>query len=177
MQRFIDLAIQNIRDISFEKGEVEEMIKFIDQANNVFVVGVGRSGFVAKAFAMRLMHLGYSVYVVGETITPRIGKGDLIIAISGSGETGYVVSVAKKAKELGAKVLAVTSSKTSALAKLSDLLITLKTVKNPDIAPLGTIFELTTMVFLDSLIAEIMERKKLKEKDLAKRHSIENEVV
>ncbi|MEM4155243.1 MAG: 6-phospho-3-hexuloisomerase [Archaeoglobaceae archaeon] len=180
MQRFIDLITENIRDLNFDRSKVEEVINSIDRAEKIFVVGIGRSGFVAKAFAMRLMHLGYRAFVVGETITPRIGKGDLLVAISGSGETGYVVAIAKKAKELGAKVIAVTSSQTSTLSKLSDLIILLKSKFGKEVAnlaPLGTIFELTAMVFFDSLIAEIMERKKLKEEDLAKRHSIENEVV
>lgn len=180
MQRFIDLITENIRNLNFERSNIEEMLNALDKAEKIFVVGIGRSGFVGKAFAMRLMHLGYRAFVVGETITPRIGKGDLLIAISGSGETGYVVAIAKKAKELGAKVIAVTSSQTSTLAKFSDLVILLKSKFGKEvanIAPLGTIFELTAMVFFDSIIAEIMERKKLKEEDLAKRHSIENEVI
>lgn len=180
MQRFIDVITENIRNLNFDRSKIEEILNAFDRAENIFVIGIGRSGFVARAFAMRLMHLGYRVFVMGETITPRIEKKDLLIAISGSGETGYVVAVAKKAKELGAKVIAVTSSQTSTLAKISDLFIVLKSKFGKEvanIAPLGTIFELTAMVFFDSLIAEIMEKKKLKEEDLAKRHSIENEVV
>ncbi|MCS7143501.1 MAG: 6-phospho-3-hexuloisomerase [Archaeoglobaceae archaeon] len=180
MQRFIDLIAENIRNLNFERSKIDKMIEELDKADGIFVVGVGRSGFVARAFAMRLMHLGYRAFVIGETITPRIEKKDTLIAISGSGETGYVVAIAKKAKELGAKVIAITSSQTSTLAKLSDLSIPLKSKFGKEIAniaPLGTIFELTAMVFFDSIIAEIMERKKLKEEDLAKRHSIENEVV
>lgn len=156
------------------------MIESFDKSRSIFVVGIGRSGLVARAFAMRLMHLGYSTFVFGETITPRIGKGDLLLAISGSGETGYVVAIAKKAKELGAKVVAITSSQNSTLARLSDLTVLIKSKFGKEIAniaPLGTVFELTSMLFFDSLIAEIMERKKLREEDLAKRHSIENEVI
>lgn len=180
MQRFIDIIIENIRSLNLEKSKVNEFIALLDASNAIFVLGIGRSGFVARAFSMRLMHLGFRSFVVGETITPRIGKGDLLIAISGSGETGYVVAFSKKAKDLGAKVIGVTSSDNSSLAKLSDLVIVLKSKFGKEIAniaPLGTIFELTAMIFFDSMVAEIMERKKLKEEDLAKRHSIENEVV
>ncbi|MDD4570327.1 MAG: SIS domain-containing protein, partial [Tepidanaerobacteraceae bacterium] len=59
----------------------------IINANKIFVAGQGRSGFAVKSFAMRLMHIGYDVYVVGETVTPNIEKGDLLIIGSGSGET------------------------------------------------------------------------------------------
>ncbi len=180
MDRFIGLMTENIQSLNLDRAKIDEMIESFDKSKAIFVVGIGRSGLVARAFAMRLMHLGYSTFVFGETITPRIGKDDLLLAISGSGETGYVVAIARKAKELGAKVIAVTSSQNSTLAKLSDLAILLKSKFGKEIAniaPLGTVFELTSMVFFDSLIAEIMERKKLKEEDLAKRHSIENEVI
>jgi len=67
----------------------------------IFVVGAGRSGLVARAFAMRLMHLGFSVHVVGETTTPRMDPGDLLIVISGSGETLYPATIAGEAKKIG----------------------------------------------------------------------------
>jgi 6-phospho-3-hexuloisomerase len=180
MDRFIGFMIENFRSLSFDRTTINEMIESFDKSRSIFVVGIGRSGLVARSFAMRLMHLGYSTFVFGETITPRIGKGDLLLAISGSGETGYVVAIAKKAKELGAKVIAITSSQNSTLARLSDLTVPIKSKFGKEIAniaPLGTVFELTSMLFFDSLIAEIMERKKLREEDLAKRHSIENEVI
>ncbi|MDK2796290.1 MAG: 6-phospho-3-hexuloisomerase [Archaeoglobaceae archaeon] len=180
MDRFMEIITENLRDLKIQRELIDKMIESFEEAKAIFVVGIGRSCLAGKAFAMRLMHLGYSTFVFGETITPRIGKGDLLVAISGSGETGYVVAIARKSKELGAKVIAVTSSQNSTLAKLSDMVIQLKIKFGKEfsnIAPLGTLFELTSMVFFDSLIAEIMERKKLKEEDLARRHSIENEVV
>lgn len=179
MDKFIGLMVENFQSLSFDRSTIDEIIESLERSNAIFVVGIGRSGLVARAFAMRLMHLGYSTFVFGETITPRIGKGDLLLAISGSGETGYVVAIARKAKELGAKVIAITSSQNSTLAEISDLAILLKSKFGKEIAniaPLGTIFELTSMLFFDSIIAEIMERKKLNEGDLARRHSIENEV-
>ncbi|MEM0350656.1 MAG: SIS domain-containing protein, partial [Archaeoglobaceae archaeon] len=132
-----------------------------------------------KAFAMRLMHLGYTAFVIGETITPRIGNGDLLIAISGSGETPYVLGLVKKAKELGAKTVAITSNPESRISKISDFTIVLKRKFGKEvskIAPLGTIFELTALLFLEGIVAEIMEKKNINEEDLARRHSIENEV-
>lgn len=159
--------------------QIEEMIKTIEAAKNIFVMGAGRSGFIAKAFAMRLMHLGYGVYVVGETVTPRIGKDDILIAISGSGETTSVVSISRKAKEIiGSKLVAVTRNEDSTLAKMSDVVVLLKANVNTQneeltrIAPLGTMFELTAMIFLDGLIAELMGFKELTEKDLKERHAV-----
>jgi 6-phospho-3-hexuloisomerase len=143
-------------------------------------MGAGRSGFVAKSFAMRLMHLGYSVYVVGETVTPKIKKQDLLIAISGSGETTSVLNIAMKAKSIvGSKIAVLTSNKNSSLAKLSDVVVLLKgkvkTEKDDKIArlaPLGTMFELTSMIFLDALVAELLSLRGLDEENLRERHAI-----
>lgn len=69
-----------------DEDAINEFEDIIMNSKNVFVIGAGRSGLAAKAFAMRLMHLGISSYVVGETISPAIYDDDCIIAISGSGE-------------------------------------------------------------------------------------------
>lgn len=52
--------------------QIDQTTKLIIKNKRIFVLGSGRSGFAAKGFAMRLMHIGYQVYVVGETITPSI---------------------------------------------------------------------------------------------------------
>jgi 6-phospho-3-hexuloisomerase len=87
----------------------------------VFVTGEGRSGLVARCFAMRLMHLGVPAHVVGGTTTPAFGEGDLLIAVSGSGETDLTCAVARLAKEAGGRVAAVTASDRSPLASAADL--------------------------------------------------------
>ncbi len=180
--KFLDTVENHIRNIKkdLDLAKVQELIDAIEDARSIFVMGAGRSGFVAKAFAMRLMHLGYNVYVVGETVTPRIKKEDLLIAISGSGETTSVVNISRKAKELiGSKLVAITQNKDSTLAKMSDIVVLLKgktkIEKNDEIAriaPLGTMFELTALIFLDGLIAELMKIKNLTEKDLEARHAV-----
>ena len=73
-------------------------------------MGAGRSGLVAKAFAMRLMHLGFQAFVVGETITPSLSKGDIMVIFSGSGRTKTVADIAETAKEIGAKICLITSN-------------------------------------------------------------------
>ena len=172
-----------------DEENVEKFEDIIIEADNVFVTGAGRSGLAAKAFAMRLMHLGVSAYVVGETISPAINNGDCIIAISGSGETNTIVSAAKIAKNRGSKVLAVTSYPESTLGKLADtcLLVKGRTMQEVDdenymkrqiygnytsLTPLGTAFELTTLVFLDAIVSELMEKMHQTESDLKARHTV-----
>ena len=172
-----------------DEESVDEFENIIINANNIFVTGAGRSGLAAKAFAMRLMHLGLSSFVVGETISPAINADDCIIAISGSGETNTIVSAAKIAKNRGSKVLAVTSYPESTLGQLADgyLFVKGRTKKEVDdenymkrqihgnytsLTPLGTAFELTTLVFLDAVVSELMEKMEQTESDLKARHTV-----
>ncbi|WP_407411663.1 6-phospho-3-hexuloisomerase [Methanobrevibacter sp.] len=180
--------IESAQDFLDEKA-IDEFEDVIINAKNVFVTGAGRSGLAAKAFAMRLMHLGLSAYVVGETISPAINEGDCIIAISGSGETNTIVSAANIAKNRGSKVLAVTSYPDSTLGQLADgyLFVKGRTKQEVDdenymkrqihgnytsLTPLGTAFELTTLVFLDAIVSELMEKMEQTESDLKARHTV-----
>ncbi|MEM0024394.1 MAG: 6-phospho-3-hexuloisomerase [Thermofilaceae archaeon] len=174
-----------------DRQQVLKMLEILLEAKNsgakVLIVGAGRSGLVGKAFAMRLMHLGFNVYVLGETITPAVSKGDLVIAISGSGTTQIVVSVAEAAKTMGAYVLAVTSFPDSPLAKVSDHVVRIpgrtKVSKEVDyfarqvlgiyepLAPLGTLFEDAAMVFFDGVVVALMRALGVNEEYLMARHA------
>lgn len=169
--------------------QIEKMVEMMEKAidKRILIIGVGRSGLIGKSFAMRLMHLGFNVYVMGETITPAIGKGDLIIAISGSGTTKLVVTAAEIAKEVGAKILAVTSHPDSVLGNIADHIVQIKgrtkLAKEKDyflrqisgvhepLAPLGTMFEISVSVFLDSIIAEVINELGKTEEELRKKHA------
>jgi 6-phospho-3-hexuloisomerase len=176
-------VIQSIEDV-----EIERMIDFIvDHIDyKILLLGTGRSGFVGRAFALRLMHLGFNVYVSGETITPALNPEDLVLAISGSGTTTTVVAQAEVAKSVGSKVVAITSYNDSPLANMANEIIMVKgrtkidhdfdyerrqIAGEYDNAPLGTMFELSVMVLLDSMIADLMHRLGASEIDLRKRHA------
>ncbi|MEM2117970.1 MAG: 6-phospho-3-hexuloisomerase [Candidatus Bathyarchaeia archaeon] len=171
--------------------EVERLIELLLQAKDrkIFIVGMGRSGFVARAFALRLMNLGFHVYFLGETITPAAEKGDILIAISGTGATKMVLTAGSAAKEIGATVIAITSFPESQLGQIADHVVTIKGrtktgwPKEEDylarqiigerepLTPLGSVFENNCMVFLDSLVVELMHRLGTTEEDLKRRHA------
>jgi 6-phospho-3-hexuloisomerase len=151
-------------------------------ARRIYVAGAGRSGFIAKAFGLRLLHLGLDVYVVGETITPAFRSGDTLVVFSGSGETHSMVSIAETAKELGGKVCIITSSPDSKISKIADCLVNLGDLTgyyrkdkksfeirqltgeyrsvNSAFAPLGTLFETLALIFSDAVISALIEEKK-----------------
>ena len=187
----IEAIIDNIHDAEeyLVEEDIANFIEIITTEDNIFVTGAGRSGLAAKAFAMRLMHLGLSSYVVGETISPAINAGDCILAISGSGETNTIVTAAKISKKRGAKVLALTSYPESSLGQLADGIIHVKGRTKVEVddenylkrqikgnytslTPLGTAFELTSLVFLDGLVSELMETMGKTEQDLKNRHTV-----
>ena len=91
---------RTLTNVSAEEGE--KLAQLVLNAGKILVAGAGRSGFAVKAFAMRLMHMGFDAYVVNETVTPNIEPGDVLVVGSGSGETGSLVVMAQKAKKIGA---------------------------------------------------------------------------
>ncbi|MCD6512209.1 MAG: SIS domain-containing protein [Thermoplasmata archaeon] len=176
MTKFED-AIKHItgrieKMINIDEKTLEKIITLFFNANNIFVYGAGRSGLVAKAFAIRLVHLGFPAFVIGETITKPVKKGDLVVLISGSGETIPVTMSAEIARRLGAKLISITANPDSHIARFADLPVILKMdEKNAELAPLGTLFEVSAWVFLDGIIAELMARKGETEDSMRGRHA------
>ena len=66
-------------------AQFDAAVTRLQNARRIFVVGAGRSGLALRMSAMRLMHLGFDVHVVGEVTAPAISKGDVLLAASGSG--------------------------------------------------------------------------------------------
>ncbi len=172
-------------------GQVDRMAEVLvdlyHKKGKVLVMGAGRSGLVGKAFAMRLLHLGFNSYVLGETIVPSISRGDVAVAISGSGRTGLIVEAADAAKKVGAYVIAITTYPESPLGQLADLVVMVpgrsKVSKMDDyfarqilglhepLAPLGTLFEDTAMLLLDGVIYYLMMRLNVTEDEMRNRHA------
>ncbi|MFA7428341.1 MAG: 6-phospho-3-hexuloisomerase, partial [Mesotoga sp.] len=72
----LDLVIDEIKSVlaGVTDESIEELSGSILEAKRVFLFAMGRSGLAIKAFAMRLMHLGLKVHVVGEVTSPSLGE-------------------------------------------------------------------------------------------------------
>ncbi|PQV43043.1 6-phospho-3-hexuloisomerase [Methanohalophilus euhalobius] len=184
----MELMADHIKDIAqrLDKESIKKTIEYIMNADSIFITGAGRSGLVGKAFAMRLMHLGFTSYVVGESTTPAVHKNDVVIAISGSGETRSVSDLGRIAKDIGATLITVTSNKDSTLGHISDATLEIHGRSKEDaggylerhmrgeyshLTPLGTSFEISSLVFLDALVAELIFITGASEADLKSRHA------
>jgi 6-phospho-3-hexuloisomerase len=176
MKQSVDYIIDSMKK-TFEV-EIEGTDKFVDyviSSRKIFIYGVGRSGLIAKAFAIRLVQMGLEVYFIGETITPIVEEGHLVIIVSYTGETMSATQTANIVRRVGARVVAITANANSKLAGASNLVILIHPPKDDErkrLAPLGTLFEDATLVYLDSIVAMLMEKLGLSEGAMRKRHAI-----
>lgn len=168
---------RKIKDILsyVDQEDIKKAVNLFFKANHIFVYGAGRSGLVAKAFAIRLVHLGFQSFVIGETITVPVQKGDLVVIVSGSGETIPAVMTAEIGNNLGAKVISITGKKDSDIAKFADITLYVSANCNEEqrkqFAPLGTLFEASVWILLDGMIADLLDKKNESEETMRKRHA------
>ena len=171
-------------DQEIDDDQIFEVVEaLVDFEQTVFLTGLGRSGKKAECFAVRLRNLGYDVRVLRETTTPPVKKGDLFIVVSRSGE--HETKKAATAKDIGAKVIAVTSNIKSTLARTAhikfiipdrskkidtSLSYTEIRMRGEPVLPLGTGFEDFAMVVLDSIAIQLAVMQGKAEKDLEKGH-------
>lgn len=149
-----------------DDAAVDKLVGILLESEVIFTAGAGRSGQLLRCAAMRLMHFGKRVYVVGEMVTPAIRKGDLLLMVSGSGETGSLVSMANKAKSIGAKIALVSANPDSTISRLADVYVRIfapspkASFKDyvESMQPMGNMFEQGSFLFLDAVVMEMMAR-------------------
>jgi len=146
------------------------LAEMLPHARRTFVTGAGRSGLVARSFGMRLMHAGLPVSIPGETITPAAGAGDLLVAISCTGQTGITGYIARRARQLGARVLVLTAEPDSPLAADSDKVVLLPAA-DPDIVLRAAVFEHAASLCLDAVFNVLSDRLKLDLSEFRRHHA------
>jgi len=158
------LANLNLKDIS-------GLAKRIHRAKRIFLMGSGRTGLVVEMFAMRLTQLGLPVFIASRSTTPALEKIDLLILVSGSGETEPILSAASKASKIGAETFVVTQNEESSLGKLvQDPFIIPSPPENTKVLN-GTLFEMALLISLDAVVAELLTLTGQKFEDMSIRHA------
>lgn len=168
-------------NVEFEDdNQLAEFVMIIQEANHIFLAGVGRSGVAIRGFCNRLMHLGLSVSLVGDITNPHTKEGDLLIVGSGSGETESLVSMAKKAKKADVKIALVTMDPQSSIGQLADLIVVLPGVSPKleksgmeitSIQPMGSAFEQIQFLTYDGVVLELMNQLKETTDTMYQRHA------
>ena len=165
-------ALADLNPLSLERA-VDEL----RQAKSIFVLGAGRSGLALRMTAMRLMHLGLTVHIVGEVTTPAIGREDVLLVASGSGTTEALVRSARTAIDVGAAVITLTTATKSPLANISSVLIEVPAAEKLDRAATksvqyaGSLFEQAVVTIGDALFHSLWMRSGQTADDLWPRHA------
>lgn len=168
---------QTLDSVSNEKASA--FVDLIDSADEIFCAGAGRSGFMIRGFAMRLMHMGKKSYMVGETCTPNITKDGVLVICSGSGSTKSLVNHANVAKKVGARIALITIDPNSPIAQMADVVVEIsapspKSAKEgqiKSIQPMGSLFEQSEGLFMDASILLLMEKNHMDSDTMFGRHA------
>lgn len=169
----IESAIQSV-----DQNALEMLVKDIQGAEDVFLIGVGRVMMSLEAICKRLTHLGISAHCVGDITEPALKKNDLLIVGSGSGESIIPVAIAKKAKEFGAKIVHIGSNPNGCISQYSDYMVRIPVqtrlylpdeVKSQQI--MTSLFEQSLLILGDIIAQIIADDKKLDFKELWRYHA------
>lgn len=154
---------------------IARAVEILSRAPQTFVYGAGRSGIVGRAFAMRLVQTGLRAFVIGESVTPIVQRGDAVFILSGQGESFSSIQTANIVRREGAELIVVTGQPGSKLAHTASLLIPLPFPEEPErprLAPLGTLFESASLRLTDALVAELIAARGESEASMRRRHAI-----
>lgn len=160
-----------------DPGALARFADLISTAPRIFVLGAGRSGLALRMTAMRLMHLGLTVHVVGEVTTPAIGAGDVLLTASGSGTTGGIVRAAETAVSVGALVATITTAADSPLAQLSTATVIIPAAAKLDRSGsasaqyAGSLFEQCVVLVGDAVFDALWQRSGISADELWPRHA------
>ena len=172
-RRALSMMAKHVQEVvnSIGDDEITTLLDTINSANRVYLVGVGKTGLVAKSFAMSLLRADKEAFVVGESLMPSPTMKDLIIAVSGSGESKYPIKTARLGNQLGSTVIAITSNTSSNLAQLANHVIYIPGRLPGDVDPdykvqlldattgglVGALFEVGTTLFFNAIASVLQE--------------------
>jgi len=154
---------------------VARAVDLLTRAPSIFVYGAGRSGIIGRAFAMRLVQAGLRAYVIGESVTPIVQRGDAVIILSRSGESYSSMQTANIVRREGSELVVITARPTSKLAHAASILIAIDLPEDGErarLAPLGTLFESASLRLTDALIAALLVARGETEESMRGRHAI-----
>lgn len=161
-----------------DRSGIHALAELAMRGHRVFVTGEGRSGYLARAFAMRLMHLGTQVYFVGDTCTPAVASGDVMVAVSGSGATASTLRTMKAAAANGCQTVAVTSDPSSELATMADVVLHVpgatkhRRKGEPSTSqPLSSLFDQCVHIALDAVCLTIANSRRIDNATAVRAHA------
>lgn len=147
-----------------------------DCRGRVVLTGVGKSGLIAKKIAATFSSTGTPAIFVhaAEAAHGDLGAitpGDVVLALSSSGETDEIKQLIPNLRKVGVRIIAVTRSGQSALARASDVSLLIGRIR--EACPLGlapTTSSIASMALGDALATALLEKRGFCEEDFARLH-------
>lgn len=180
MKRLADEALEDLKRV-LQGVKARELSTFAHEllhAERIFVTGLGRTGLMARGFAMRLMHLGRRVFHVGDVITPAIGRGDVLVIATRTGRSKVLGHYTRMARRARARVAVITGDPRSPAARGAHAVLAIDDRRalrarrqRGRRLPLGSLFEQALLVVLDQVVLDLMDALHLGESDLAGLHT------
>ena len=169
----IDTVLSKVDD-----SQVDDLLASITDAKKIVTVGAGRVGMAVRGFSMRLGHLGFSAYMLGDATVPSISEGDLLVVGSGSGETQTIYDLVEIAKKNKAKIVLVTGNRDSRMGKLADVIVEVRAPSKTkkvegfiSVQPMTTLNEQCLGIFFDAVVLRLMEKLGETHETMWARHS------
>jgi 6-phospho-3-hexuloisomerase len=170
----LNLILAELQEVAdgIDRAQMARLVEVLRGAKRIFVAGMGRSGLMARALAMRLMHLKFDVHVVGDTTTPSLGRGDLLVCCSRYGRRRSLATFMAKAHEVGGKAALITMTKRTPLSRKADHVFLIPVGEDGrSRQPLGTVFEQSLLLYCDAVVVMAMARLRISERDMARQHT------
>lgn len=155
---------------------VETVKKILECRGKVVITGIGKTGLVGRKICATLASTGTKSMFMNSTEglhgdLGMVGKEDLVIAISNSGESDEIVSILPAIKNIGSYIIALTGNVNSRLAKASDLVVDvgIEVEGCPlNLAPMSS--TTSVLVFGDALAATLMKLRNFQPENFAMYH-------
>jgi arabinose-5-phosphate isomerase len=168
-------AVRRQLDGAFDQA-VELLVETFRQRGKVVVMGIGKSGNVGRKIAATLTSTG-STSVVLDSVDALHGDlgivndGDVILALSYSGESEELVNLLPALKRFSVRIIAFTGAPKSELARHSDILLKVRVPKEACPFNLAPTSSTTAMLVMgDALAMAVLQARGFKQQDFAKRH-------
>lgn len=177
-QKVFDIEINGLSEVKTKlNSDFEKTIDLVAKiTGRVVVTGMGKSGLVGKKISATFASTGTRSFFMhpGEAYHGDLGmihEGDVILAISNSGETEEIIRLLPFFKDNGNTVIAMTGGKNSTLAVHSEFLLDISISKEAcplELAP--TTSTTVTMAMGDALAVALMEARDFKAENFARFH-------
>ncbi|MDB6109072.1 MAG: KpsF/GutQ family protein [Pedosphaera sp.] len=171
-------ALKGVRaqlDESFDRA-VELVVDTLGRRGKIIVVGIGKSGNIGRKIAATLTSTGSTSVVLNSVDALHgdlgiVNDGDLILALSYSGESEELLNLMPALKRFSVKIISITGMIKSSLARFSDVSLSVKVAREAcpfNLAPTSS--TTATLVMGDALAMAVLQARGFKEQDFARRH-------